>query len=281
MSLSVTPQAVPQAAAQPATAAVEGLKPEAVATEPAKTEPDPLASKFSALAKQQKMLRQQQREIEAQKAEIAAQKAEADKIKAWRDKFGTNPWEALIEAGFTPEQASEVMLNQPSTQDVHLTQIQKKLRDLEAKQEEAAQSAQKTQQQQYEQAKRQITQDVTLLVDGDQRFEAIKAMSAQEAVTELIEQVFNEKGYIMPLEEAAKEVEDYLAEEALKLASLTKVKQRLAPEPPKEEAHKQTQLTKQATINTLTNRQTVQVSKPLSAKDRRERAIAAYLGQLN
>ncbi len=80
------------------------------------------------------------------------------------------------------------------------------------------------------------------------------------------------------MEEAAKEIETYLLDEAMKLAGLNKVKQRLKPaapqaateKPPGEPASKQSQAKP-----TLTN--AMSATRPLTPK---ERAMLAFRGEL-
>lgn len=253
------------------------LKPptEEASTPPEAAKPDP---KLVALANKERAMREQQRQasekLAAERAAIAAEKAEIEQVKAWKNKFSTDPWAALIEAGYSPEQATELILNQPKSQDVQLTKVQQEIQALKAAHEQATQQMKDAQQQQYEQAKKQISNEVRLLVDSDQEFETIKAMDAQDAVTELIEMTFNESGVLMPIEQAAKEVEEHLLEEAMKIASISKIKSRFGTQPTAEQ--KMTPTQKQQTIQTLTNRTATTQSAPKSA---RERAIAAFMGK--
>lgn len=242
-------------------------------TEAPKEAPDP---KLLALAQREKQIREAQRKekeaLAAEKAAIEAQKAEIEQVKAWRAKFASDPWSALIEAGYSPEQATELMLNQPKSQDVQLQKLQSELQSLRTEHEKTAQAMKDAQAQQYEQAKKQIGNEVKLLVDSDPEFETIKAMDAQDAVTEYIEAMFNETGVLLPIDRAAREVEEYLLNEAERLASIKKLQARL--NPPQEQKAPTTQ--KLPGQTTLTNRVTAPAGKPQSA---RERAIAAFMGQ--
>ena len=126
----------------------------------------------------------------------------------------------------------------------------------------------------YKQAITQIRSDTKKLVTASEEFEAIANTNSVDDVVELIERTFKQDGTLLTVEEAAKQVEDYLVEEAFKLTKLKKIQQRLAtaqkPAEPKLEPTKQPQ-----TMKTLTNA----VSSPgkLSV---RERAIAAFKGEL-
>jgi hypothetical protein len=91
---------------------------------------------------------------------------------------------------------------------------------------------------------------------------------------ELIERTFKQYGVLLSVEDAAKQVEDYLVEEAFKLTKLKKIQQRLAPAQKPVEAKLEPQKQPQ-TLKTLTN--AVSSSGRVSV---RERAIAAFKGQL-
>jgi hypothetical protein len=242
---------------------------------------DPLAPKFAALAKKEQALRAQMRAMEAKEQAIKANEAEIEKAKAWQAKLTQDPWSVLMEAGLSPERATEIILNQPKPEDLKYSQIQSELQALKQAQEQAQKNAEAQRQQQYEQAKKQIGNEVKALVETDSNFETVKAMDAHDAVVELIESVFNEDGYLMPVHEATQAVEDYLAEEALKLAQLKKIQSKLNVPPAQPQAEKSVAPQNQKSpIQTLTNRVTQSSTKPLSSKDRRERAIKAFMGQL-
>jgi hypothetical protein len=122
---------------------------------------------------------------------------------------------------------------------------------------------------------KQIRNDVNMLVKHDPQFETIKATNSIGDVVELIEKTFNEDGVLLTVEEAAQQVESYLVDEAIKLARLAKIQQKLAPAP-KAEASKATGTPEKQSMKTLTN--SVNSSRTLSA---RERAILAMQGKLD
>jgi len=110
----------------------------------------------------------------------------------------------------------------------------------------------------------------------DEQYELIAATGSIDDVVELIERTFTEEGRLVPVEEAAQAIEDYLAEEAYKLSKLKKIQQKLAPSAQAKPEQKQTEQPKQpqTQMKTLTN--AVGTQRQLSA---RERAIAAFEGK--
>jgi hypothetical protein len=84
----------------------------------------------------------------------------------------------------------------------------------------------------------------------------------------------------LDIEDAARQVEEHLVEEAYKLAQLSKVQSRFKPAAP-DSAKAPTQ--QQQGLKTLTNSVTQDqpTNTRLTDKQRRERAVAAFMGKLN
>jgi len=155
------------------------------------------------------------------------------------------------------------------------------LKDAQANQSKQAEESQK---QQYDQAIKQMKTDIASIVDNNTNYETIKQTGMQDAVLELITQTFDAEGYVMDIEDAAKEVENHLLEEAVKLASLGKVQNRLKPptvETPAPAPQPKSQPQPKPAMQTLTHKVTQQPTSKQSDKERRERAIAAFYGKSN
>lgn len=250
---------------------------------------DPLSPKFAILARKEKQLREMRKQIEAEKQAMESQKAQfANKggdDSSWKNRLAQDPYGVMLEAGLTSDQVASLLLNQPSQEDQKLQLLQRELQTLKKQQEDVLTQNQDAQKQQYEQAKAQISKDVQRLVQGNaENFELIQSQGAHDAVVELIEKTFQDDGYLMDLEDACKEVEDYLTEQALGLSKLKKIQAKLAPPQAIQEAQKpdpQKPTTQNPTATTLTNRMATGSVKPMNDKERRDRAIKAFLGQLN
>lgn len=269
------------------------------ATEPAKSAE---ATSDPAKATEQKTLSPQDVQLErkekALRAHAQALKAREDAIKAKEaalaapaqtpqekfdaskyipiEEFKKNPWKYTQEAGVTYDDLTQQALNAPSHEATQLMSVVdelkaeiKALRDgqdgMKKGQEDAAQAA-------YKQAVDQIRTEVNQLVGNGEEFEAIKATGSQADVVELIEKTFKEDGYVMDVDTAAKQVEEYLAEEAYRLSQLKKIQARLKPKTQEElSANTKSQNSnEQPQIKTLSN--AMSTSRQLSA---RERALAA------
>ncbi len=251
---------------------------------PEVTEAKPKPS-LSAYAQKEKALRQQQRELQAEKEKfrletMTFQAEEAARKAAIKAKMPVDPQTALAELGLSPEQLTQYLLNQPSPQDQKYQALEEKLARLEAGQKSAEDKMTQAQQAQYEQAKKQIKNEVTLLVDGDETYETIKAMQAEDTVVELIEKTFEKDGVLMSVDDAAKEVEEYLLERAMAIAKLKKIQAKLGQASTEAPQQLAKAVADQKQQSTLSNRIAQTNSKPSDARSRRERAILAYQGLL-
>lgn len=260
------------------------------APEETKAAEEPLSSQYAILARKEKAIRQKERLLAQREAEMKA-KAEAAQAPAAKpdvdlskyvskDDLLRDPFGVLNDNGLGYDKLTEIAANGPTYE---MRQMMSKIAALEGElakvkgeTESTKKSFEETQNTQYKQAMNQITRDVNSLVRTDPSFETIKATNSQRDVVSLIERTFEEDGYLMSVEEAAQEVEEYLVNEAIRLSSLGKIKQRIAPKAPSAPAQQTTEQSKQPQMKTLTN--AVSSTAKLSAK---ERAVLAFQGKLN
>lgn len=280
----VTPQAV-----IPQTPAVNGHIPapkpvvpavEASAVEAPKVE-EALSPKFAALARKEKELRQLQQAIKAEREALKSKESDYETNYIPKARLKSELFKVLEESGVSHDELANFVLQGSQPKDPYLAQLEAKIAALEGKVKEPMDKIQEQEKRQYEQAVSQIRTEAKLLVDSDPAYETIKEMGATEAVVELIKKTFDSSGELLTVESASKQVEEYLLEEAMKMASLNKIKQRLAPavEVAPQVPQKSQQITTQ--LKTLTNAQASSSSSSLSAREKRERAILAFKGQLN
>lgn len=245
-----------------------------------------LSSQYAQLARKEKAIRQQVQELKAREAALAAREEALKPAAAQpsfdpskyisKDELLNNPWDVLSQNGLTYDQLTQQALNQPDpAQRALLEEIRALKAEINTVKEETQgtkKSYENQQAESYNQAVNQIRTETKRLVFTDPTFEAIKATNSVEDVVDLIRETFKEDGILLTVEEAAKEVEDYLIEEATKLAKLSKIQQRLKPAAPavKQETGQKQQQTSH-TAKTLTNGMTA--AKPMSSRDR---AIAAF-----
>jgi hypothetical protein len=252
---------------------------------------DPLSNQYALLARKEKALRAKvqaqdaatrarEQDLLAREEAIKAKESEYQSNYIPKSRFKADPLAVLTEEGVSYDEITKAILNPQAQQDPRiLHEIEKlkaELRETKETQNKAQKSYEEQKRQDYQQAVHQIRTDVKQLVITDPNFETIKETNSVSDVVELIEKTFKSDGILLSVEEAAREVEEYLVDEALKLHKISKIRNRLqsaqAPASAKKQAPQQAQPSQP---KTLTN--SVNASKKLSA---RERAIAAFKGEL-
>lgn len=256
--------------------------------EPAKAPEDPISSQYATLARKEKALNarrlQQEASFKAREEAFAAKerelatKSQTDTSKfISKDQLQADPIATLSELGLSYDKLVELAMNAPKPEELERMQYQKKieaeLKSLRDEQERTKKSYEEAQSNQYKQALNHIRNEASQLVSSDPEFEAIKATNSVQDVVDLIEQTFKDNGSLLTVEEAARAVEEYLVEEALKIARLNKIQLKMKPaEKPAEQ--KQAVASPQQQLKTLTN--SVSTTRQLSA---RERAMLAFKGE--
>ncbi len=255
------------------------------ATESKSTE-EPLSKQYAIIARKEKALRAKMQEVKAKELDIATReqalqsqpKASIDESKFISlEKLQADPISTLLRAGINYEQITQLMLNQPQVDPATkfmLDEMKAEIKRLNDAQENSNKKYSDQQSNQYKQAVNQIKNEATALVSNDPAFEMIKETGSVSDVVQLIEDTFKADGILLSVEDAAREVEEYLVEQAAKFSKLKKIQQKLAP--PKQEAPKSQDPKQQQQMKTLTN--AVGTSRQLSAK---ERAILAFKGELS
>lgn len=240
-------------------------------------QPDPAQERFAQLARKEKALRAQARQLQEQQRQWQEQQSKSQN--SWKDQVKSDPLAVLAEAGLTHDQIAEMLLNS-RPDDMELKRIKAELKAIKDSQQDQFTKIQEQQKAAYEQAVKQVSREVNMLVNSNEAFETIRATNSQEAVVELIKQTYDEDGVLLSAEEAAEMVEEYLTDEALTLAKLKKVQSKLAP-PEAAQSGQEAQSSQKPLITTKTLTNTVTTaSKPMTKADRRARAIAAFKGEI-
>lgn len=262
--------------------------PAPAATKTEEKKDDFLSPKFAALARQEKQIRAERQRLKDEREAFEREKEARLNGYIPKDKFKADPFSALQEAGTSYDELTQAFLNSPQGQvdptvralQSELAQVRSELSQFKQKQDESQSTA-------YKQAIETVRRNVTGLVEKSSDFETIKALGQEEAVVALIEETFKAEGYVMTEEEAAREVEEHLLEEAIRMASLEKVKKKLAPAPVEsaptsqaEQPSAEKQPIQQQQIKTLSNAVQATAPRGLTERERRERAILAAQGKL-
>lgn len=258
-----------------------------------------LSPRYLQLARKEKALREQQRQIAMEKEAMKAKLAEYETSYIPKSKLTemakNNPLRALEQMGLTPDEFTQALL-QANPQEAAIQKIMERLESIENGQKQTMTQLETQQQEAYKQAVTQIRNDIKLIAESDNRFETIKEADAKgwqatEGAVSLIETIFNEgwpekklpKGTIINNEKALEYVQDWVKEKAYEMAQLKGVKERFSPSPtPTPETPKALEHPRSASqaAKTLSNAMNATKTNRLSDKERRERAILAFSGQL-
>lgn len=261
-------------------------------------EKDPeVVKQFAEIARQERILRakaqKQQQELADARAALDAEKAAlATKAKEYEDAYvpksrlKLDPLGVLEAEGLSYDELTQRVINQQPKNPVveaELQALRNELKALRTGIDESKQSAAQQQAEAYQQAVAQLKTDATKLVASNpEEYEAIAKSGAVQDVVDLIEEVYRKDKIVMSVEEAAKEVENYLIEEGFSFTRINKIQKRLAEEaartaPPKPVTPEVTNAKPEETQTAKTLTNNMSSTRKLSA---RERAIAAMEGRL-
>lgn len=259
-----------------------------------------MSRQFAQLARQEKALRakaqQQEQAYKAREAALAAREAELNAKSQTskvdmsnyisKDMLKQDVMSTLEDLGITYDDITQqAITRQPIDPTLKRTinQFRDEIQTLKAELAEAKTAQINSQTESYKAAVKQLEVEAKNLVTADPvTYEAIAKTGTVREVVKLIEDTYKKDGILMSVEDAAKEVEEYLVEENYAMATkIEKIKKRMqtastTPATPKTEqtpvktTQKQTQPMKTLTNATSSTRQ-------MSAK---ERAILAFKGEL-
>lgn len=202
---------------------------------------DGFDSKFAALSRREKQLREREKQVEARLAEIEARvaginkpaeeaEAPAEPEIPFELRAKQNPLKALEELGYSYEDLTNIVLNDGKLgTDRQMQLMREELeRDYKSKFEELENRLKEKEIKEEEQKYNQVidnfkTEIQEFVAESGETYELIQANNAYDLVYDVIESYYNENGSILEVEQAAKEVEDYLYEEAMKYTSAKKI----------------------------------------------------------
>lgn len=235
----------------------------------------PLSPQFAALAKMKRAIQIERQQLEQEKAQLAQQAPNLDEYVSKADLLA-NPLK-VFDLGLSYEDMTNAVLQNQSGQSIDVKTLREEIKaELKSELENQFSSRDQMAEQQVL-AEYQREADALIQNNPDQ-YEAIRTMSANKLVTDLIKRTWKQTGEILDTQEAADLVENQLIEDYLPVAQLKKVQSRLTPQ---QEAQVAAQIPapmpkpNTKVMKTLTNRDTA-----MPREDRRARALAAFAGTL-
>lgn len=259
------PQETPEPKAEGTEITQENANSDAVVqTKPTPEATQQVSPQIAALAKEKRALQVKERELAEREKALETKNTGRAELEQ-RVKAG-QALSVLQDLGITYDQLTNELLGQQNAPD--LTKFQDEL--LKKIDERFASNDA----QQEENVFNHMKKNVDKLVYSSDDYPFVKAAKAQDKVLELIKRSWKENGEVLDEEEALKSIDDELKEEARVYAKLLK-----EPEPTTQDAAEPSPTQPAKTqgvpaVKTLTNKDS---ARPQS--NRRQRALAAFLGQ--
>lgn len=243
-------------------------------------------------AKKEKALRQKEKTFQAERESLRSKVDELEKKltffseqKSLREKAQSGPTGALevLEAlGLDYNKLTEAQLG-IKPEELKLRKIEQELEAQKSSQQSLISKLEKQQTDGFDQAKKQLKEEATYLINNQPDFEVCKAYGdiAQDAVVSLMVQHHKETGVVMQMSDALREVEDYLLEDLKPKLALGKIRALLNTSQDTQSGPEKKPISNaQTPFTTLSNRHAATQSKPLTNAERRQRAIDAFNGRL-
>lgn len=251
-------------------------------------EKDEFASKFAALSRKEKALRQREQEMQARIEEMEAQLKAKEEPKEPEQqelpleyRLKNDPLGTLDKMGLSYDKLTQLVLNDGKLPtDMQMELMRQDLDSKYGKEIEALKNQIEEREKAQEEAKYQETIDgfkyeLNNFIDkNNEKYELISANNASDLVFEVIENHFKETEKVLSNEEAADAVEEYLLEEAKKLAESKKLKSIFGAAQPKPEV--QERKAQPTLSNTLSSQSGVKSSERF-VSDEQSKAEAARL----
>lgn len=201
-----------------------GTGKEAAAAESAAAEASvKLSPQLSALARKEQAFRERELALKERERALEVKLAGGDRFESLKAKLAAKDFSELETLGLTYEEYTNYLLarqngEKPETQA--FKKLETEISEMKKKQEES-QAAQ------FEDTVSEYRKEIAALVSKDPAYSTVKELKHEEAVLQIILDAWEEDDEEVSVEQAAKDVEDFLIEEAVRMASATKVKARL------------------------------------------------------
>lgn len=187
-----------------------------------------LSPQISAIARKEAATRQREFALKRREQEFAERLARADKYDQLKAKIASKDYSAADELGLTYDEHLKYELNKkaPDPAEERYKKVEDELASLKMAQEE-----QTTKEYQVNQGL--WKKEINKLVKGNEAFPEVNfaGAEAEAAILQHINDSFDEDETELSAEEAAKQIEEHLAERALRLAESPTIKKRFESQP--------------------------------------------------
>lgn len=200
--------------------ATQSNKSEETKEESLPTESVALSPKISAIARKEAAQRQREQALLQREKSLEAKLANAEKYEKLQAKIASKDYSAADELGLSYEEYTNYLLNKQAgekPEEQRFRQVEEKLSQFEKAQEEKVNR-------EYEVNQSLWKKEISKVIAENDAFLNIRELKAEDKVLQHINDSFDQDDVELTVEEAAKDIEEYLDEYANKIASLSKVK---------------------------------------------------------
>ncbi len=214
-----------------------------------------LSAQVSAIARKEQAFRQREQALKEREKAIEARLLDADKFGKLKEKISAKDFSEAEALGLSYEDYTKYVLEKQEGEDPKEARIRALEERLAAKEKDEETSAAN----QYEETIGEYKKEIAKLVSLDPEFSSIKELKREDAVLQLILDAFEADGEELTVNEAARQIEDYLVDYGKKFTSLPKFK--TTNEEAKPQEVEQRMLPRPMVGRTLTNDMTVNSEK--------------------
>lgn len=175
-----------------------------------------LSPQLSALARKEQVHRQREHALKEREKAFETRLAEADKYSQLKTKLSSKDYSAAEELGLTYDEYTKYLIEKQSGEDPQAL----KFKSLEDEIQALKKSKEESAAQEYEETVAEYKKEIAKLIENSPDFPKLKKAKKEDAVLQLILDSWEEDGEELTVEQASKDVELYLGEEAKKWASL-------------------------------------------------------------
>lgn len=175
-----------------------------------------LSPQLTALARKQQAHRQREQALDQREKDLEARLAEAEQYSQLKTKLSSKDFSSAEALGLTYQEYTEYLLNKQAGEDPEgqrFKALEDEIQALKKGNEEKAN-------QEYEETVAEYKSEIAKLVAESPDFPKTKKAQKEDAVLQLILDSWEEDGLQLSVDEAARDVEAHLTEEAKKWASL-------------------------------------------------------------
>ena len=203
--------------------------------EPEQPQNDQFSSKFAALSRKEKDLRQREKQFEDKISQFEAKMAEFEAANAPKQEpehipadIRKNPLKALEEAGYSYEDLTNMILNEGKmSPEMQLKLMREEIEsDYKSKYEELnnklIEKEKAEEEKHYQQTLNNFKAEIQDVVNSSEEYDYIQANEAYDLVFDIIDEYYQENKEVLDINDAARQVEQYLEEESMKLVEKSK-----------------------------------------------------------